>query len=186
MPPYLRVVPLSAWLNFWNSRQARLRQADAGVAHGEVQHAALAGLLIALQAHRQHHLAGFGELDRVGQQVEQDLPQPRHVAIQRRWHLVFEDIGDVKVLLGGTAADQVERRFDAFTQVEGMHLDVHPPGLDLGEVEDVVDDRQQRIARVADGGGEVALVVGERCVQQQAAHADDGIHRRADLVAHGG
>ena len=38
--------------------------------------------------------------------------------------------------------------------------------------------------RVADGGGEVALVLGQRRVQQQPAHADDRVHRRADLVAH--
>ena len=39
--------------------------------------------------------------------------------------------------------------------------------------------------RIADGRGEVALLVVERRVEQQAAHADDGVHRRADLVAHG-
>ena len=82
------------------------------------------------------------------------------------------------------AADQVHRRLHALAQVEGVALDVHAPGLDLGEVEDVVDDRQQRIAGVADGGGEVALVVGQRRVQQQPAHADHRVHRRADLVAH--
>ena len=31
----------------------------------------------------------------------------------------------------------------------------------------------------------VALLVVERRVEQQPAHADDGIHRRADFVAHG-
>ena len=77
----------------------------------------------------------------------------------RRRHLAFEDVGDVQVLLGRARADQVERRLDALAQVEGVALDVHAPGLDLREVEDVVDDRQQRVAAVADGGGEVALLV---------------------------
>ena len=40
--------------------------------------------------------------------------------------------------------------------------------------------------RVADGVGVVALLVVERRVEQQAAHADHRVHRRADLVAHGG
>ena len=40
--------------------------------------------------------------------------------------------------------------------------------------------------RVADGRRIVALLVVERRVEQQAAHADDGVHRRADLVAHRG
>ena len=82
------------------ARQAGLAQADAGVAHGEVQQAAFAGLLVAFGAHAQHHLALLGELHRVGQQVQQDLPQPRHVAVDGRRHLAFEDVGDVQVLLG--------------------------------------------------------------------------------------
>ena len=41
VPPYLRVVALSAWLNDWNSRlMPASAQADAGVAHREVQQAA--------------------------------------------------------------------------------------------------------------------------------------------------
>ena len=43
---------------------------------------------------------------------------------------------------------------------------------------------EQGIAAVAHGFGEVALLGAERCVEQQAAHADDGVHRGADLVAH--
>ena len=37
---------------------------------------------------------------------------------------------------------------------------------------------------IADRLGEVALLGVERRVEQQAGHADDGVHRRADLVAH--
>ncbi len=95
---------------------------------------------------RQHDLARLGELDRVAEQVEQDLAQPRHVADDGRRHLALEHVGEVEVLLGRARADQVERRLDAVAQVERLRLDVHPPGLDLREVEDVVDDRQQRVA----------------------------------------
>ena len=118
------------------------------------------------------------------QQVEQDLAQPRDVAADRRRHVALEHVGDVEALLGRARADQVERRLDALAQVERLRLDVHAPGLDLREVEDVVDDRQQRVARVADRRGVVALLGVERGVEQQAAHADHRVHRRADLVAH--
>ena len=38
VPPYLRVVEASTWLKAWNSRSSRSGgNADAGVAHGEVQ-----------------------------------------------------------------------------------------------------------------------------------------------------
>ena len=183
VPPYLRVVLESACENDWNRRPmpSALRPMPVSRTRKR-QHRALARERLA--AHRDDDLAALGELDRVGEQVEQDLAQPGHVAADRRRHVALEDVGDVETLLGRARADQVERRLDALAQVERMRLDVHPPGLDLREVEDVVDDRQQRVARVADGRGEVALLVVERRVEQQTAHADHGVHRRADLVAH--
>ena len=140
----------------------------------------------ALGADGQDDLARFGELDRVAQQVQQDLAQPRHVAQQHGGQLTLEHIGQLELLLGRPAADQIERRLDAVAQVKGLGLKIHASGLDLGEVEDVIDDGQQGIARIADGRREVALLVIQGRVQQQAAHADDGVHRRADLMADGG
>ena len=58
--------------------------------------------------------------------------------------------------------------------------------LDLGEVEDVVDQPQQGVARFGDDLEEVALPGRERALQHQFGHADDGVHGRADLVAHVG
>ena len=44
VPPCLRVVDMSAWVNGWNSFAAcSLRHADAGVAHGELELHFLAG-----------------------------------------------------------------------------------------------------------------------------------------------
>ena len=80
-------------------------------------------------------------------------------------------------------ADEVERRFDALAQRERHRLDLQAPGLDLREVEDVVDDRQQRIAAAPDGVDVVALLGVERRVEQQRRHPDHAVHRRADLVA---
>ena len=82
VPPYLRVVDESACENDWNSRPAARRDADAGVAHREVSsHAPSRAARCGRD--RQHDLARVGELDRVAEQVEQDLPQPRHVAADR-------------------------------------------------------------------------------------------------------
>ncbi len=67
-----------------------------------------------------------------------------------------------------------------------MRVQLEPAGLDLREVEDVVDDRQERLARRVDGLGVVALLGVERRVEQQPAHPDDGVHRGPDLVAHRG
>ena len=59
-------------------------------------------------------------------------------------------------------------------------------GLDLRKVEDVVDQPEQRLAAAARDLGEAALLVVELGLEQQPRHADDRVHRGADLVAHGG
>ena len=61
------------------------------------------------------------------------------------------------------------------------------PGLDLREVEDVVDQRQQRLGRGLDHLRGIRAACEESVgVEHQFGHADDGVHRRADLVAHVG
>ena len=70
--------------------------------------------------------------------------------------------------------------------VERVRLEFHATGLDLREVQDVVDDRQQRFAADADRVDEVALLLGERRIEQQAGHADHAVHRRAHLMTHVG
>jgi hypothetical protein len=66
-------------------------------------------------------------------------------------------------------------------------LEVELAGLDLGEVEDVVDQVQQRVGRLLRRAADSALLrASAERLQQQLGHADDAVHRRADLVAHVG
>ncbi len=62
-------------------------------------------------------------------------------------------------------------------------------GLDLGEVEDMVDERQQMFC-AREYFAQVVVLTGRKCVlaalHDQFGKADDGIHRRAQLVTHGG
>ena len=82
----------------WNRRPLpSSRDADAGVAHGESQ---LDRVLVhRLRVHRQHDLARLGELDRIGEEVDEDLPQPRHVAPDGARDIALEQVGGVEVLL---------------------------------------------------------------------------------------
>ncbi len=75
----------------------------------------------------------------------------------------------------------------SWTQVEVDLLELELAGLDLGEVQDVVDDRQQRLAGAADALGVLrAGRSSSSVVEQQAGQPDDAVHRRPDLVAHRG
>jgi hypothetical protein len=62
-------------------------------------------------------------------------------------------------------------------------MQAHPSRLDLREVEDVVDDREEGLAAVGDRRGVVALLGVEAGLEQEPAHPDDGVHRGTDLVA---
>ena len=59
--------------------------------------------------------------------------------------------------------------------------------LDLGKVEDVVDERQQRIGRLLDQCRDSSRCSAVRSVSSaRLGHADDAVHGRADFVAHVG
>ena len=76
--------------------------------------------------------------------------------------------------------------FENVPQVELDRIEFHLAGLDLGEVEDVVDHGEQRIRRGAGGLDVVALLRGELGVQSQFRHSQDAVHGRPDLMAHVG
>ena len=83
--------------------------------------------------------------------------------------------------------DRLGHVLDQRRQRERFEMKLHPPGLDLGEVEDVVDQREQVAAR-AEHAIERLDVLLQRLgiLPQHLGDADDGVERRAQLVAHVG
>ena len=79
---------------------------------------------------------------------------------------------------GGLDHDVAERELDL--------LQLHAAGLDLRQIEDVVQQHQQRVGRFLDDAHIVPLLVVERSMQHQLGHAQHAVHGRANLVAHGG
>ena len=157
------------------------RDADAGVGDLEPQGDRLAARL--LHAHPQGDLAPLGELDRVRQQVGQHLPQQAGVAEQR----VRRVVGDVAAHGDRPAVQPGRERLhqvaEALAQPERSALALQLVRLHLREVEDVVDDVQQRLRRFADGPQVVVLDRRQAGVVEQLRRADDRVERRADLVA---
>ena len=82
------------------------------------------------------------------------------------------------------AADQVERRLDALAHVEGCaSMSIRPASI--------LEKSRMSLMIVSSASPESRMVWRsraarrvERRVQQQPAHADHRVHRRADLVAH--
>ena len=160
--------------------------ADAGVVHPEHQHdlAAVAGLGVDLDD--DGDFAGGGELDAVGDEVDQHLAQPVGVADEAVGHVGGDFRAELQVLFDGALLEGAHGQGHAVAQAEVDLLEIELAGLYLREVEDVVDDVEQPVGRALDEGQVFPLFVVERGVEGEVGHAEDGVHRRADLVAHVG
>ena len=160
------------------------QDADAGVADLEAQqHSVVAALL---QQHAQADRTALGELDRVVAEVDQHLTQAQRVADQAGRHFGREFEHQFERLLLGALGQQVDDVVEHGLELELDLLQAHAVGLDLGEIQDIVDHAEQVLARDLDLVQMVELLRRHRGLLQQVGHADHGIHRRADLVAHVG
>jgi len=95
--------------------------------------------------------------------------------------------GQLDPLLVCPRREQLEDVLDQCAQVEVDRLQLELPRLDLREVEDVVDDLQQRLAP-SDTPPRRSAAACRRAASpsKQFGHPENAIHRRADLVAHVG
>src|SRR4030095_8583783 len=89
------------------------------------------------------------ELDGVGQQVEDDLTDLPLVRLNLAQPLVNAQVeGDAPS--PNPLADQSQSAVECRREMEVGEFQLHPPGFDLRQVEDVVDQRQQVRARRID------------------------------------
>ena len=157
---------------------------DAGVAHFATQFED--AFAVGLDAHAQLHAAGFGELHGVADEVEQHLPQTSRIAAQRGGEVRGDEAGQFDLFGMRGGGEQLHGIFDDLADAEVDLLERQPAGFNLGEVKDVVEQLEQGVRAVAGGLGEIILLRLQFGGQQQIEHADDAVHRGADLVAHRG
>ena len=90
------------------------------------------------------------------------------------------------MLLAGAVSDQRGQFGQQGVERELAGDEAELAGLDAREVEDVVDDAEQQARGGAQLGQVTALALAQRGLVEQGGHAEDRVHRRADLVAHVG
>jgi len=154
--------------------------ADAGVTDGAAQEHVARDL--AAQAH--DNLPAGRELDRVVAEIDEDLADAMPIRVQ---HL--DDVGiDLRpqheALVLGAHDKRLRHLGERLAHVEVVGVDVELASLDLREVEDVVEDLEQALGRPVDRLDVPALLGRQLSVECQLGHADDAVHRGADLVAH--
>ncbi len=130
------------------------------------------------------HLSGLGELDGIADEIVEDLLQSARVAAHGLGERGRERQGQLDLFRIRRAREELHHLFQGRAQVEVDQRQFQLACFHLGEVEDVVEDGHEPVGAVADRAGVLFLVRGQVGVQHQAGHADHGIHRRPDLVAH--
>ena len=101
-------------------------------------------------------------------------------------HVGRDMAADADALGIGARGEQLDDVVGDLAQRNRLRLELEAAGLDLGIVEQVLDQRQQRAGRRRNGA-DIGVLLGRQLgVGQQLGHAHDAVHRRADLVADGG
>ncbi len=183
VPPKRRVVELSAWLNSVNSRAmpaASMPMPESRTARRSRGGPAASACIVA--SIRTKPLAvNFSALPtRFSRIWWTRRPSP-----SRRLRYVGVGPGhQLEPLVARQRAQQRGHVVHGPAWREGHGVDAHPAGLELGEIEDVVDDGEQRLTRSARGVEVLALSRLEPGLIEQRHHPDHAVHRRADLVAH--
>ncbi len=177
-----RVVRLSEWVE--QGRQPLRLDPDPGVPDRKPEPDPLVGALI--RRHLDNDLSGLGELDRIAGEVDQDLAQPERVSHQAAGNLGIGGDYQIQGLLSRPASEHIRKIFQDIEQVKGVGRKVELPGLDLGEVEDIVDDPQKDPGRVPDLVQVIPLTAGQVGLEGEVGEPHDGIHGGPDFVAHVG
>ena len=165
-----------------NSLAFILAETWAGIAYDELKLTAAILCFLGTQPYR--HAAGLGELDRVANQVEQNLAQAGFIAKNLARHVGGERPGDLQPLVERLRREQFDDVLDAGSNVDGLAAKLDAAGLDLREVQDLVDQPEKRRRGLLDRGGIGALLGRKRRLAYQARHSEDAVHRRPDLVTH--
>ena len=180
MPPCWRVVVPSACSN--SSKIASRRSGSdpgAGIADREADAAVGRGL------DHEADAAPCRELDRVSGQVGENLPQPDGIAPHARGKVGRQQRRDLEALVLSARRQEFDDALDQRGEIEDLVGEFELPGLDPGEIEDLVDERGKGLPGGLDGLDIGHLLAVERGAGQKLGDAEDPVQGGPHLVADG-
>ncbi len=150
--------------------------ADAGVGHDEF------GDLVAI-AHLQRHRSRIGELDRVRQEIDQDLAQAVLVGVDRQRQPLRRKEMEFDAARRRLQLEHADKLVEEFPRPDFGAVEMEASGLDLGNVEQAVDQPGQMLGAVADHLDRArALRRDGGIALEHLGIAEDGVQWRAQLV----
>ncbi len=153
-------------------------------------HGCRAGAILRPPIRRRRHVDLYlplrGEFNGVAHEVDEDLAHTTRIAYEAIGHIGVHMVDDLEILLLRPHRERLHGGAEAIAQPEGQRLEIQLARLDLREVQDVVEQPEQGVGGVFDGGQKLLLVGGEVGVEREFGHAEDAIHGGPNLVAHVG
>ena len=164
-----------------DSGEPVLRDADPGIGHGDAQDGPGRSFL---HFHPHQDVAGGRELERVRDEVAEHLTEPDGIAEDGARHAGIDQSREVEPRRAGALGEQGHDGVGDLVGAQRNPLHLQAAGLHLREIEDVVDDGEQRLAGARDDPGVALLARRQVGRGQEFGHHQHAVHRRADLVAH--
>ena len=166
-----------------NSVEQFRLDADAGVRDAESQEDAVDG---GQRSHRHGYGAFLGKFQGVGQQVQQHLLQALRVSHQDIRDLLRYLRAQGEPLIAAGQALHADHFPEAAPETEGDPFEFDHAGLDLAQIQDVVDDAEQAAHRTPDVAQELVLLFVQHRQMQHLRRSHDAVDRCPDFVAHVG
>ena len=139
------------------------------------------------RADAQLHFALFRELECVRQEVPQDLLEPLTVGLDVSWAFRRHFDPKLQTFLLGNRREKIREILGQADESKRLGLDLHMPRLDLREVEDVIDESQQIVARRLDCLSVTHLLLAQPSgviVGEQLCEDQERVQGRPEFVRH--
>ena len=167
--------------------QARLRrQGDAatGIVNLDTH-----GAAIAVEVDEQDvdpDRAGFREFERIADQIVEQLFQAHLIGIEQALIVGLDRDCQLNLLVSRRHAPKPLHIIRQLGWGEGLGIETHPASLDLGEIENIVQQSHQNMPGIVDDPGIFGLFLIQLCAHQDLRDAEYAVERCADLVTHRG
>jgi hypothetical protein len=125
------------------------------------------------------------ELHRIADEIEQDLAQALGIPDEPPRQIRAEQGGYLDALGLGARRHQLGDVLDQCDGIERRICELELAGLHLGEIEDVVDQAEQRLTGGPERPDISRLLRIEPGVAEQVGHAENTVERSAELMADG-
>ncbi len=159
---------------------------DPGTGVGDREAELSGGSHVGTQLDGDANPAALGELDGVAGEVQKHLPQTHRVGVHDSRRRSADRGGDLQPLALRARRHQLDHALDEVTQVDRRHGQVQSTGIHSGEIEDLIDQRDQGLARTVNRLDITRVLRAEGGAPQQLRHPENAAQGRADLMPHGG